>query len=37
MIRPAGCERHAKCARIGSANREVKETGGKGFNDGQYS
>jgi len=37
MPRAAECERHAKCARIGSADTEVKETGWKGFSDGQCS
>jgi hypothetical protein len=35
MLRTAECVCCTKCSRIGSASREVKETGGKGVGDGQ--
>jgi len=37
MLIAAGCERRTKCARFGSADTEVKETGWRGVSDGQCS
>jgi hypothetical protein len=37
MPRAAGCERLTKCSQIDSVYTKAKETGCKGFGDGQFN